>query len=394
MDEFHKGFEALAGLPKGSSRPRPHAKTGAGVSLTDSISRLAIGEVAPQWYKGPRDPEGILIDHSDRPTVCMSVRGREAVIGSTDHALYTFDIDTGRQKRTLYNKRYGHKEWVTCCDYLKSDGRIVSGGMDSKLCLWDASGVRCKDLMGHTQSVSCVLASDNGEAILSGAYDKTVRVWDPRRGTEMSVLSGHKGPVLDLAWQPQRVVSGGRGGLAIAWDLESGKKLGVLKGHKGHVTSVTWYCEEDTNVFLSGAQDGCVRIWDLRAKKAVANVPAHVHDNGTGAVAGIESTLTQKNDVIVSAGADREIAVIDPRAGFEMVDRFTDHKDFIYSIHVVGDICLTGAGDGMLLAHDLKKRKLLWGLGANKAAVRCIGATPDRLVASGDDGNTLIYEMA
>lgn len=62
-------------------------------------------------------------------------------------------------------------------------------------------------------------------------------------------------------------------------------------------------------------------------------------------------------------------------------------------MHLVGDICLSGDGRGMLMAHDMKEGKLLYGLGANQAAVRCIDATENCLVASGDDGNALIYNF-
>ena len=47
----------------------------------------------------------------------------------------------------------------------------------------------------------------------------------------------------------------------------------------------------------------------------------------------------------------------------------------------------------MLLAHDLESGKLLYGLGANEHAVRCIGSTPDRMVAAGDDGNAIVYQF-
>ena len=45
----------------------------------------------------------------------------------------------------------------------------------------------------------------------------------------------------------------------------------------------------------------------------------------------------------------------------------------------------------MLLAHDLEAGRVLYGMGANEHAVRCIGTTADRLVAAGDDGNAMVY---
>lgn len=69
-------------------------------------------------------------------------------------------------------------------------------------------------------------------------------------------------------------------------------------------------------------------------------------------------------------------------------------RDFIYSLYCAGDMCFSGAGDGMLIAHSLTDLKPKWGIGANAAAVRCIGGSADRLVATGDDGNALVFAFA
>ena len=76
---------------------------------------------------------------SDRPLLCMSVNPStgEAAIGGSDHGVYTIDAYSGRMTRNLHTARYGHGEWVTCVAHVGPHGGIVSGGMDSKLCLWD-----------------------------------------------------------------------------------------------------------------------------------------------------------------------------------------------------------------------------------------------------------------
>lgn len=63
------------------------------------------------------------------------------------------------------------------------------------------------------------------------------------------------------------------------------------------------------------------------------------------------------------------------------------------SLHVHGDLVLSGAGDGHLHVHDLSTMSLLYGLGANEAAVRGIGCTDDALIAVGDDGNAIVYDF-
>lgn len=50
--------------------------------------------------------------------------------------------------RELFNKKYGHKEWVSTCAYSPT-GNIISGGMDSMVCYWDSKGVKCDHFSGH-----------------------------------------------------------------------------------------------------------------------------------------------------------------------------------------------------------------------------------------------------
>ena len=84
-------------------------------------------------------PPGVVVGLSDRPLLCMSVNPStgEAAIGGSDHGVYTIDAYSGRMTRNLHTARYGHGEWVTCVAHVGPHGGIVSGGMDSKLCLWD-----------------------------------------------------------------------------------------------------------------------------------------------------------------------------------------------------------------------------------------------------------------
>ena len=84
---------------------------------------------------------------------------------------------------------YGHHEWVTCVDYLL-DGRIISGGMDSKLCLWDKRIVKCTDLHGHSASISCVKSSDDCKYAISGSYDRSLMIWNLKDGRPSTQMKG------------------------------------------------------------------------------------------------------------------------------------------------------------------------------------------------------------
>ncbi|MBI1917618.1 MAG: hypothetical protein HYS12_23230 [Planctomycetes bacterium] len=57
--------------------------------------------------------------------------------------------------------------------------RIVSGSKDQTVKVWDAhTGQQTLTLKGHTGPVTSVCFSPDGKRIVSGSYDKTVKVWD------------------------------------------------------------------------------------------------------------------------------------------------------------------------------------------------------------------------
>jgi len=112
-----------------------------------------------QWKSGPINPDGFEFNpasfekkrvqsgdscDADRPTtaIAVNVGGTECCVGSSDHAAYTFNVSNANPLRRLYGRSSGHSEWVSAVGYL-GDGRVVTGGMDGKVCVWRRGGSEC-----------------------------------------------------------------------------------------------------------------------------------------------------------------------------------------------------------------------------------------------------------
>jgi WD40 repeat protein len=65
--------------------------------------------------------------------------------------------------------------------------------------IWDAaSGEELLVLRGHDDGVSVTTFSPDGDRIVSGSWDGTVRVWDAASGLELVDLRGLRGQFLRL----------------------------------------------------------------------------------------------------------------------------------------------------------------------------------------------------
>merc|ERR1712228_276423 len=124
------------------------------------------------------------------------------------------------------------------------------------------------------------------------------------------------------------------------------------------------------SLIATGAQDGHVRIWDLRQKLNTFNLAAHPG----GAINEIGVTLGSGPPIVVTVGADGRVLALDPRNGFApLIDFGVVTDDFIYGLLVLDDIAFTGDGRGKVKCFDVRSGVIQYTLDAGQNAIRCLG---------------------
>jgi len=123
-------------------------------------------------------------------------------------------------------------------------------------------------LRGHIWTIEALDFSPDGNTLVSGSYDHTVKVWNLKNGKLIRTLDGHKDGVNDVLISPDGKLFFTAGGTAEpnttkvikVWDMKTKKLLRTLKGHNLGVTSLA--ITPDGKTLISGSYDKTIRFWD------------------------------------------------------------------------------------------------------------------------------------
>ncbi|KAK9849360.1 hypothetical protein MYU51_014667 [Penicillium brevicompactum] len=129
-------------------------------------------------------------------------------------------------------------------------------------------GAELQILEGHSDWISSVSFSPDGQLVASGSDDRRIRLWETATGALRKTLEGPSSCVTSLSFSPdsQLLASGqllSENGLdsLLIWDIASGSIRHSLQGHGSSVESVCF--SPDGRVLVSGSSDGTVRLWNI-----------------------------------------------------------------------------------------------------------------------------------
>src|SRR5262249_5959872 len=96
-----------------------------------------------------------------------------------------------------------------------------------------------REFKGHSDAITAIAFSPNGQRILSGSKDLTVRLWDAASGALVHAFTDHE--VTSVAFSPdgQRILSAGIDNTWRLWDAASCARSMTMRG----VRELNWIVE-------------------------------------------------------------------------------------------------------------------------------------------------------
>lgn len=282
----------------------------------------------------------------------------------------------------------GHHELVTGVSMSQSQDLLVSGSWDREVRLWDVHTGQCvRVLEGHTDFISSVCFTPDDQHILSSSGDNTARLWKVKNGQCVTILEGHSKPIATVTCDStgRYALTGGKDKAVRLWELESGECLRVFEGHSKVVNSVRFH--PNPKYILSGSWDNTIRMWDRETGECI-----HVFEGHQDDVKCID--LDEAGQRLFSASKDETARIWSLETGECLME--LPHKGTVFSIQASADgtRVLTGVY-GTLRLWDGNTGQLLSRFDGHESAIYSLYLDPkgQRAVTGSGDKTIRLWDM-
>ena len=226
---------------------------------------------------------------------------------------------------------YGHGGPVwSCCESINN--KLISGAYDKTIKIWNLSTGRCEFTMrGHNEWVSSV--DCNPDIICSGSWDSTVKIWDQNTKICLSTIN-FDDAVYCLQLYENSLFVGLKSKIIELWDTNNLSKVISCAGHFKSINCI----KVVNNFAFSGSSDTLIKMWDLRTGECVNSFAGH--NSNVMCIDYDESSLR-----LASGSYDKTIRIWDMRKSKYCRTVLRGHSEPIFCLKVDHHKLISGSMD-------------------------------------------------
>ncbi|KFO77447.1 WD repeat-containing protein 16, partial [Cuculus canorus] len=225
-----------------------------------------------------------------------------SIISAWDDGIRSF---TARSGRLMYMINDAHRLGVTAIAATSDGKRIISGGGEGQVKVWDIHEKSQKlgeILNAHRSAVSCIKIKKNDQEFITAGLDGTCVIWDIAHLERKRYIQA-SGSIKYVCYHPEeyQIITCGTDRKIVYWEVLDGSEIRGVQGcASGSINGMD--ITSDGASFVTGGDEHLVKLWDY-----IEGAVTHVGVGHSGIITRLKICPGKK--YIVSVSADGAILV-------------------------------------------------------------------------------------
>lgn len=286
------------------------------------------------------------------------------------------------EKSRLLATLSGHTSVVTSCTYSPNGQRILSGSWDNTLKIWNAETGQEITTLEHTGQPAFCKYSPDSQRIGVISINNTISILDAETGRNLfSLRSSGKGKgCCSFSPNSRRIVAGSTDNTLIILDAETGNEIIILFGHSNTVNSCAY--SPDGHWIVSGSSDKTLKIWDAETGHEKSTLTGHIDSI-------LSCSYSPDGRRIVSASMDI-LKIWDAKTGRETISLSSHDRIWDCAYSPNGCHIISGSQDNTVKIWDTETGHEIATLSGHCDSVTSCAYSPDgRRIVSGSRDQTI-----
>ncbi len=290
----------------------------------------------------------------------------------------------------------GHYESIKSVAFTPDGQYLLTGSRDKTIKLWELStGRELRAYLGHESTINDLVILPGGKHFMSSSADKTAKMWDLQTGQLLKTFTGHTDYLTSVAVSPggQYLLTAGFDWEAILWDIQSGQELRRFKARpdKGIGYGIDAEFSPDGTEVALGSDNRSVFIHNLQtAEERIELKPSEGYCGGCG------TFVEYMDGKVLSASNNGDLKLWDPSTG-ETIQLFYTNPDEFTALDYDGQSKVLVTTTDSLKVYDTHLGQELWSIKVDtQEEITDARFSPDgKLIAlANDDKVARIFDAA